>query len=113
MKKYHCVIILFCVLFITGCGKSETLDISISNYQNGNTTTFVSGMGCNNPNCTDSSHHHDCSENCTDYSHYHNCDLNCTDVNHHHDNSKHTNSNTNTNKSGHHNQKGHHRSSHH
>lgn len=87
MKKYHCVIILFCVLFITGCGKSETLDISISNYQNGNTTAFVSGMGCNNPNCTDSSHHHD--------------------------NSKHTNSNTNTNKSGYHNQKGHHRSSHH
>lgn len=46
--------------------------------------TFMPGMGCNDPACTDPAHHHDCPAACTDYSHHHTCPLNCTDAAHHH-----------------------------
>ena len=46
--------------------------------------SFVSGMGCNDQNCTDASHHHDCPADCTDYDHYHNCALDCHETSHHH-----------------------------
>ncbi len=48
------------------------------------TVTFLPGMGCSNPYCTDASHHHDCPADCTDYSHHHTCPLDCTDTSHHH-----------------------------
>ncbi|MDE7283313.1 MAG: M56 family metallopeptidase [Lachnospiraceae bacterium] len=46
--------------------------------------SFVSGMGCSDPNCTDASHHHDCPIDCGDYEHHHNCGLDCTIASHHH-----------------------------
>lgn len=46
--------------------------------------SFIPGMGCSDPTCTDASHHHDCPETCTDYSHYHHCPLNCTEASHCH-----------------------------
>ncbi|MDE6747869.1 MAG: M56 family metallopeptidase [Lachnospiraceae bacterium] len=46
--------------------------------------SFVSGMGCSDPNCTDATHHHDCPPDCGDYEHHHNCDLDCTIESHHH-----------------------------
>ena len=48
------------------------------------TTTFISGMGCNDQNCTDVSHHHDCPSDCTEYDHYHHCNLDCAETSHHH-----------------------------
>ena len=46
--------------------------------------SFVSGMGCSDPDCTDVTHHHDCPLDCGDYEHHHNCALDCTIASHHH-----------------------------
>lgn len=46
--------------------------------------SFVCGMGCSDPYCTDITHHHDCPQDCGDYNHYHNCDLDCTEAEHCH-----------------------------
>ena len=48
--------------------------------------SFVAGMGCSDPNCTDPSHYHDCPAGCADYEHYHSCALNCAEAGHHHAN---------------------------
>ena len=71
------------------------------------TVSFISGMGCSDPNCTDASHHHDCPSDCNDYEHHHNCPLDCTDENHHH------NGTNNANGSGQHHTKQHHGNDHH
>lgn len=84
MKKFLCVVVLVCVLFITGCDNSR---ISNSEIQNdSSSTTFVNGMGCSDHNCTDSSHHHDCPQDCDNYDHHHNCSLDCTEASHYHNN---------------------------
>ncbi len=85
MKRYLYCITLLSLLFVTGCSKSEILDTSVSQFQNGSAQMFVSGMGCSDSNCTDPSHHHDCPEDCNDYSHHHNCSLDCTEESHHHE----------------------------
>lgn len=89
MKRYPFFITLVGILIMSGCTKMEP--ITDSNFQNGisDATVFVRGMGCNDPNCTDSTHHHDCPSDCDDYNHYHNCDLNCTETSHHHFNTHH------------------------
>lgn len=46
--------------------------------------SFISGMGCDDPNCTDPSHHHDCPADCDDYEHHHHCGLDCDDPAHNH-----------------------------
>ena len=46
--------------------------------------SFVSGMGCSDPDCADVTHHHDCPLDCGDYEHHHNCALDCTIASHHH-----------------------------
>lgn len=95
------------------------------------TVTFVPGMGCSDPTCTDASHHHDCPAGCADYEHHHTCALDCTEASHHHsgtasnnagnpgnsgglDNSGSAgNSGGSGNPGGHHNESGHHGGSHH
>ena len=108
MKKNFFVITLICLLFMTGCGRSDKMINPNSNLQNQNyhSATFVNGMGCSDPNCTDSSHHHDCPSDCQDYSHHHNCDLDCQEESHHHN----TTSKTSTSI---HHQEQHHGSTHH
>ena len=96
MKKPKCkktfgALVLTCVLFLNGCStatpeESSTVDGSGTNI------SFVSGMGCSDPTCTDPSHHHDCPSDCTEYDHHHHCDLDCTDPAHNHHSSGHTGS---------------------
>ncbi len=107
MKKYFYAITILCLLFIIGGSRNQEFATSISHLQNANEEVFVSGMGCSNLNCTDSSHYHDCPTDCKDYNHYHNCNLDCTEVIHHH------NRTTEANELEHHYQKKHHGSNHH
>ncbi len=44
----------------------------------------VGSMGCNDRNCTDSSHFHDCTDDCDDPAHYHSCDPDCRIKSHNH-----------------------------
>ena len=53
------------------------------------TVAFLSSMGCNDINCTDASHYHDCPTDCTDYDHYHSCALDCSETEHHHSQTQH------------------------
>lgn len=71
------------------------------------TATFISGMGCDNLDCTDASHHHDCLPDCEDFDHHHNCDLDCTQASHHH-NSMNESIQTQRHHTGHHHGRGHH-----
>ena len=91
MKKFFCTAILVSLSFMAGCSKSENAADITSQLQNNvsGTAMFVSGMGCNNPDCTDRSHHHDCPATCEDYDHHHNCNLDCTEVSHHHTDTHH------------------------
>ncbi|MDE6433509.1 MAG: hypothetical protein K2L07_04700, partial [Lachnospiraceae bacterium] len=88
MKKIFCTAMFACLIFLAGCGQSGTVtDLSSKRQDNASgTTVFVSGMGCSDRDCTDTSHHHDCPPDCGDYEHYHNCDLDCTEASHHHAN---------------------------
>lgn len=47
-------------------------------------TNFIRGMGCDDTECTDPSHYHDCPADCDNYDHYHHCDLNCRETSHNH-----------------------------
>lgn len=95
MKKFICITALIFIFMLTGCNSEtpNTSDLSSQPHHQDDhqtdsseviTTSFVSGMGCNDQSCTDVSHHHDCPPDCTDYDHYHSCDLDCTETNHHH-----------------------------
>lgn len=86
MKKNFLIVTIICLLFISGCSKNDSMVNTTTNLtkHNYHSATFISGMGCSDPNCTDSSHHHDCPSNCQDYSHHHNCDLDCQEESHHH-----------------------------
>ena len=86
MKKVLCTVTLVCLLFMTGCGRNGMI-ANLTHQLQGNasdTAAFVSGMGCSDPSCTDTSHHHDCPSDCGDYEHHHNCGLDCAEVSHHH-----------------------------
>lgn len=113
MKKFLCTATSACLIFLVGCGQSGMVTNLSSQHQDDvadmavTTVSFVSGMGCSDPNCTDASHHHDCPPDCGDYEHHHNCGLDCTEVSHHH-------SNTSTvNESGQHHEEQHHGGNHH
>lgn len=108
MKKSFSIIAFACLIFMTGCGRSDRIENISSDTQEEvsepvqhqvdieymgednvdsaevTTVSFVSGMGCSDPDCTDASHHHDCPADCDDYEHHHNCDLDCTEESHHH-----------------------------
>lgn len=86
MKKFICITALVFIFMLTGCSSEylNTSDSSSQPDQSAANVTFLSSMGCNDPNCTDASHYHDCPPDCTDYDHYHSCDLDCTETNHHH-----------------------------
>lgn len=71
---------LICLFCLSAC--TNTADVESSNHHERH--SFVSSMGCEDENCTDSAHYHDCDENCDDPAHYHNCDANCSDAEHHH-----------------------------
>lgn len=94
MRKIHLgLAALLCVFLMAGCSNTEpegsapaqpSAEGSVSNV------SFISGMGCDDPACTDPAHHHDCPEDCTDYDHYHHCGLDCDDPSHgHHDGEHH------------------------
>ena len=109
MKNFLFTAGLMCVLFITGCDKGEiitNLNFHLP-YNVSDTTVFVSGMGCSDLNCTDTSHHHDCLPDCEDYDHHHNCSLDCTEASHHHS------STSRVNETGHHHSEKQHGGNHH
>lgn len=109
MKRFLCTAMFGCLIFLTGCGQRDR-GINLSSHAQDDVSgkaVFVSGMGCNDPNCTDPSHHHDCPPDCGDYEHYHTCDLNCTETSHHHNNMN------GVNESGQHHAEQHHGGGHH
>ena len=69
---------------LTNGPSQSTLSPDESPSSGAASVSFISGMDCNDPNCTDPSHHHDCPADCGDYDHHHNCGLDCTDASHHH-----------------------------
>lgn len=87
MRKPLCMSVMLSILLLAGCGAAplKSSDASVQSEKvYAATTAYVSGMGCNDPTCTDASHHHDCPADCTEYDHYHNCDLSCNEASHHH-----------------------------
>lgn len=50
--------------------------------------SFVSSMGCSDPDCTNPEHYHSCDTSCEDLDHYHECDETCNHAvgQHHGDN---------------------------
>ncbi len=108
MKKFLCATTFACLILMTGCGKNDMIEDISSDIQEDvseqvqhhveieymgednvdsvkmTTVSFVNGMGCSDPDCTDASHHHDCPSDCDDYEHHHNCGLDCTEASHHH-----------------------------
>lgn len=86
MKKSISITALVILFILTGCSSENpnTSDVSSQPDKGAANAAFLSSMGCNDQNCTDASHYHDCPPDCTDYDHYHSCDLDCTETNHHH-----------------------------
>ena len=86
MKKSFCATAVVFLFMLAGCSSEtpSTSDVSSQPDKNAASISFISSMGCNDQNCTDASHHHDCPTTCTDYDHYHNCDLDCSEAEHHH-----------------------------
>lgn len=86
MKKSLCITTLIFLLMLAGCSSKipDTSDVSSLPDKNAVSISFISSMGCNDRNCTDASHYHDCPTDCTDYDHYHTCDLDCSETEHHH-----------------------------
>ena len=86
MKKSIFSIVLLCTFLLAGCGAvpGQKSDSDLPTNSDAATVSFVSGMGCDDPNFTDASHRHDCPADCTDYEHHHNCPLDCTEESHHH-----------------------------
>ncbi|MBR2895291.1 MAG: M56 family metallopeptidase, partial [Oscillospiraceae bacterium] len=59
--------------------------------QNAAAQSFISSMGCNNLNCTDSAHFHECGKDCNDPAHYHFCNADCNLSEHNHPKAHHKN----------------------
>ena len=91
MKKSLCIIVLVFLFMLAGCGTETPNTSDLSSQPDKGTTNiaFVSSMGCNDQNCTDASHYHNCPTYCTDYDHYHNCALDCSEAEHHHSQTHH------------------------
>lgn len=94
LKNILCIIALLSIFLLTGCSNTEP-SVSQTTGDPVANISFVGGMGCNDPSCTDPSHHHDCPSDCKEYEHHHHCDLDCTDPVHSHHSNGH-------NESGHH-----------
>lgn len=95
MKKIYSIV-LICLFLLTACTNANTNSDtnSTGTYQyvdshHDEGHHFVSSMGCEDENCTDSAHYHNCDENCTDPAHYHDCDANCDNSDHHHKDDHH------------------------
>ena len=91
MKKSLCVTVLVFLFMLAGC-RSETPSTSDGSSRpdkNAASISFIRSMGCNDQNCKDTSHHHDCPTTCTEYDHYHSCDLDCSEAEHHHSHTPH------------------------
>lgn len=101
MRKPLFMSVMLSFMLLAGCG-AATLEASEASVQPekvyASPTAYVSGMGCNDPSCTDATHHHDCPADCTEYDHYHNCGLDCTEAQHHHSQNHHQNVNDTGNK---------------
>lgn len=76
---------------VTTAGHSHENTHHTDNHHTQHTTSrsFVSSMGCNDPNCSYSTHFHNCDESCDDPAHYHSCDADCTAESHNHPGSHH------------------------
>ena len=77
--------LLALVFLLAGCGGETAGGTPQNSAPEAGPVSFVAGMGCSDPTCTDPSHHHDCPVDCTDYEHHHNCALDCADPSHHHE----------------------------
>ncbi len=88
MKRSLCAVLMTGLFLLSGCGGGEE-DVPSQAAKGTAISAFVSGMGCNDADCTDASHHHDCPADCTDYSHHHSCPLDCTEADHHHTEAHH------------------------
>jgi len=86
--------LLALVFLLSGCGGEAAGGAPQKSAPEAGPVSFVAGMGCTDPNCTDPSHHHDCPVDCADYEHHHNCALDCAEPSHnhagHHDEPGHT-----------------------
>ena len=86
MTCFICIAALVFLFMVAGCSKEppNQLDSSSQPDKGAANAAFLSSMGCNDQNCMDASHYHNCPADCTDYDHYHNCALGCTETSHHH-----------------------------
>ena len=87
-KRLLTLLALICALALAGCGNETPAEPAPADAA-ASTVSFVSGMGCDDPNCTDPSHHHDCPADCGDYEHHHHCGLDCDDPAHNHNCGEH------------------------
>ena len=76
--------LLALVFLLAGCGGETAGGTPQNSAPEAGPVSFVAGMGCTDPTCTDPSHHHDCPADCADYEHHHHCPLDCTDASHNH-----------------------------
>ena len=88
LNKALCTTMLLSILLLTACSSTAP---EVSQMVSGFVTdiSFVSGMGCDDPSCMETSHHHNCTPDCTEYDHYHHCGLDCDDLAHNHHSSGH------------------------
>ena len=101
MKKFICITTLVFIFMLTGCSSENPNAANFSSQPDNGAinVAFLSSMGCNDQNCTDVSHYHDCPIDCIDYNHYHSCTLDCSEAEHHHSQTQHQNDHQ-TNSSG-------------
>ncbi len=76
--------LLALVFLLSGCGGEAAGGAPQKSAPEAGPVSFVAGMGCTDPNCTDPGHHHDCPVDCADYEHHHNCTLDCAEPSHNH-----------------------------
>ena len=76
--------LLALVFLLAGCGGEAAGGAPQKSAPEAGPVSFVAGMGCTDPNCTDPGHHHDCPVDCADYEHHHNCALDCAEPSHNH-----------------------------
>lgn len=89
LNKRICATVLLSFLLLSGCSNTmpEATEAASGSTPN---ASFVSGMGCDDPSCTDPSHYHDCPPDCAEYEHHHHCGLDCDDPSHDHHSNEHS-----------------------
>ena len=73
MKK-TVTILLLCMFLFTACTNTGTGSAGNGHHEESHhaeETHFIISMGCEDENCTDSSHYHHCSADCDVAEHYH------------------------------------------